>query len=70
MSTNRSNESGSLRYICLLWGLILCAVILASRLGYWYLSDPEYFPITTIKVAASYEHVTHKELEEVLAKFV
>ncbi|MFJ1268971.1 cell division protein FtsQ/DivIB [Legionella lytica] len=70
MSTNRSNESGSLRYICLLWGLILCAVILASRLGYWYLSDPEYFPITTIKVAASYEHVTHKELEDVLAKYV
>ncbi|CAM4400149.1 MAG: Cell division protein FtsQ [Legionella sp.] len=70
MSTNRSNESGSLRYVFLLWGLILCAVILAGRLGYWYLSDAEYFPITTIKVAASYEHVTHKELEDVLAKYV
>jgi cell division protein FtsQ len=45
-------------------------VVLAGRLGYWYLSDPEYFPITTIKVAASYEHVTHKELEDVLAKYV
>jgi cell division protein FtsQ len=43
---------------------------LAGRLGYWYLSDAEYFPITTIKVAASYEHVTHKELEDVLAKYV
>ncbi|WP_058533145.1 cell division protein FtsQ/DivIB [Legionella saoudiensis] len=70
MSTNRSNESGSLRYICLLWGLILCAVILAGRLAYWYLSDAEYFPISTIKVAASYEHVTHKELEDILAKYV
>lgn len=70
MRNNRGNQSGGLRYVCMLWGLILCAALLAGRLGYWYLSDPEYFPITTIKVAASYEHVTHKELESILAKYV
>ncbi|WP_231865933.1 cell division protein FtsQ/DivIB [Legionella fallonii] len=48
----------------------MSAIVLAGRLGYLYVSDAERFPITTIKVAASYQHLTHKELETVLTKYV
>jgi cell division protein FtsQ len=67
---NRRVNSGGLRYTGLLTLLIVSALVLAIRLGYLYLSDAERFPITTIKVAASYRHVTHKELESVLAKYL
>lgn len=70
MTKNRDNDSGDLHYTFLLLGLSLSALFLAARLGYCYLSDAEHFPITTIKVAASYEHVTHKELEGILSKYV
>ena len=70
MNKNRDVDSGNLRYICWLLILTLSAMFLACRLGYYYASDAERFPITTIKVAANYEHVTHKELEGVLAKYL
>ena len=70
MSRHRDSDSGNVRYNCLLWGLSLSALLLAGRLGFCYLSNAEHFPITTIKVAASYEHVTHKEVEGILAKYV
>jgi len=71
-ANNKQNEmqSGGLRYLSLLLLLILSALLLAGRLGFLYLSDAQRFPITTIKVAASYQHVTHKELEAVLAKYL
>ncbi|MFI4918433.1 MAG: cell division protein FtsQ/DivIB [Legionellales bacterium] len=59
---SRPNRAG------LLLLLIGCAVLLAGRLLYLYLANVEHFPISTIKVAASYQHVTHNELEAVLAK--
>jgi cell division protein FtsQ len=67
---NRDSVYGGMYYGFLLGGLVLCAFLLTGRLGYYYLSSADYFPITTIKVAASYEHVTHKELESVLAKYI
>lgn len=70
MIAKRDNSSAETRYGFTLWVLILAAMLLAGRLAYWYLSDAEYFPIATIKVAASYEHVSHKALEAVLAKYV
>ncbi|WP_058499847.1 cell division protein FtsQ/DivIB [Legionella gratiana] len=68
MDKNRSVVSGNLRYICWLLVLSFSAIFLTYRLGYYYLSDAERFPITTIKVAANYEHVTHQELESILSK--
>jgi cell division protein FtsQ len=70
MNKNKHRDSGSLRYIGLLSVLSLSALLLACRIGYYYASDAGRFPITTIKVAANYEHVTHKELEHVLSKYV
>jgi len=54
----------------ILWVLIICALILAGRLAYWYVSDAEQFPINTIKVAATYEHITHQELEQILDNYL
>lgn len=70
MNKNRDVDFGSLRYICWLLVLSLSAIFLTCRLGYYYASDAERFPIATIKVAANYEHVTHKELEGVLSKYL
>lgn len=63
-------NNNSARHNGLLLLLIVSAILLAGRLGYLYVSDAERFPITTIKVAASYQHLTHKELETVLTKYV
>lgn len=63
-------NSGGSRHSGLLALLIISALVLAGRLSYLYLSDAERFPIATIKVAASYQHLTHKELEAILAKYV
>lgn len=66
----READASGLGYIGLLLLLIVFALVLAGRLAYIYLADEQRFPITTIKVAASYQHVTHKELETVLAKYL
>lgn len=61
-------DEQSLKYYGALFCLVAFAILLVGRLVYFLLSDTERFPITTIKVAASYEHVTHKQLESVLAQ--
>jgi cell division protein FtsQ len=63
-------ESNNLRYAGILMLLVFCALLLAGRLVYLYVADAERFPITTIKVAASYQHVTHKELESILSNYL
>lgn len=69
-NNKKTSELSALHYAGILSALILSAIVLAGRLGYLFLADAERFPITTIKVAASYQHVTHKELENVLTKYV
>lgn len=69
-TTETAIDSSGLRYMGLLLVLFISALVLAGRLGFLYLADPERFPIATIKVAATYEHLTHKELEHILAKHV
>lgn len=66
----RGTDSNNLKYSGLLLLLVGCALVLAARLVYFYVADSERFPIATVKVAASYEHVTHKELELILAKYL
>lgn len=63
----RENDSSRVSSGGLLLLLLLSALVLAGRLAYIYLSDAERFPVTTVKVAASYEHISHKELETILA---
>ncbi|KTD52589.1 cell division protein FtsQ [Legionella quinlivanii] len=63
-------EKGQLRYASVLSLLIACALFLAARLIYLFVADPERFPISTVKIAASYHHISHKQLEEVLEKYL
>jgi cell division protein FtsQ len=54
---NERTETGtsSPSYVGLLLFLMVVGALLAVRLGYVYLSDANRFPVTTIKVAASYQ---------------
>lgn len=54
------------RYAGILIVLIGLALLLTGRLIYIYFADPIRFPIKTVKVTASYEHVQQKDLEQVL----
>lgn len=63
-------DRGQLRYASVLSLLIACALFLAARLIYLYVADPLRFPINTVKIAASYHHISHKELEAILEKHI
>jgi len=67
---NQEEQSSPLNFYGILLGLLFIALLLACRLTYYYLSDAQRFPISTIKVAATYKHMTHKELETVLSKYL
>lgn len=60
-------DTGRLRYTGFLMLLIAFAFVLATRLIYLFLADAERFPIATVKIAADYQHISHKDLEKVLA---
>ncbi len=65
-----SMETERLRYASLLTLLILCALLLTARLIYLFLADAQRFPIGTVKVAATYQHITRKQLESVLSNYL
>jgi cell division protein FtsQ len=67
---DREVKSSGLHYTGILLLLIVSALVLAGRLGFMYLADNDRFPVNTIKVAASYQHVIHKEIETILAKYL
>ncbi|STX29998.1 cell division protein FtsQ [Legionella beliardensis] len=64
-----SAHKGQLRYASLLTFLVLCALCLAARLIYLFIADAERFPINTVKIAAAYNHISHKQLESILEEF-
>ena len=63
-------NTGRLRYASFLMVLVVFAFILAARLIYLFMADPQRFPINTVKITASYQHITHKQLESVLTKYL
>lgn len=64
-----SAEKGRLHYAGFLTILIGLALLLAARLLYLFVADPERFPINTVKIVASYQHITHKQLETILDNY-
>lgn len=64
-----SADTGRLRYTSLLTLLIVCAFLLSARIGYLFLADAHRFPISTVKIAANYQHITRKQLEFVLSNY-
>lgn len=65
-----SGNTGRLRYASFLTMLIVCAIFLAAHLFYLFVADAERFPINTVKIVASYQHITRKQLEGVLANYL
>ena len=63
-------ETGRLRYASLLTLLSVCALLLTARLMYMFLADAQRFPISTVKIAANYQHITRKQLESVLSDYL
>lgn len=61
-------DTGRLRYAGFLAVLVAIALILAARLIYLFIADPLRFPINTIKIGATYHHISHKQLESILSK--
>jgi len=47
--------------------LVVCACLLSARLAYVTLSDAARFPIHTVKIEATYEHITRETLEAILS---
>ena len=58
------------RHFYFLTILVFSALILAFRLAYLFCSDAALFPVAAVRVAASYRHVSHQELEAILAPYV
>ncbi|MBA2650902.1 MAG: FtsQ-type POTRA domain-containing protein [Tatlockia sp.] len=62
--------SGRLRYASFLMVLIAAAFVLATRLIYLYMASPQRFPINTVKIAASYQHINRQQLESLLSNYL
>lgn len=62
-------EKGRNHYAGMLTVLILCALLLSARVCYLFLADAQRFPINTVKIAASYQHISHKQLEVILSRY-
>jgi cell division protein FtsQ len=65
-----NGKKRGLRSTSLLGCLILCAMFLAARIIYLILSDAQRYPINTVKIGATYEHIDRKQLESILAKYI
>lgn len=63
-------DSLNFRYLTVLILLIACMFFFAGRMIYWYAADSIRFPINIVKIAATYEHISHKQLEVILAPYV
>lgn len=57
------------RFTGFLMMLIICAILLIARLVYLYLADPQRYPISTIKITATYQHLTRPQIEVVLSRY-
>lgn len=62
-----SSNTARFRYGATLLFLVMLILLLSSRLIYLVLSDAKRFPINTVKIAASYDHISRHRLEQVLS---
>lgn len=63
-------EESKPQHTALLIGLVIAAIFLSLRLCYLFLADAQRFPIQKVKITASYQHLSHKELESVLSGYL
>lgn len=65
-----SIEKKSFHSISLLLCLIVCALGLSIHLLYIFLADAQRFPVNIVKVSATYQHITRKQLQAVLNNYL
>ena len=65
-----SREALQSRYWSKLGVLLFFLLLLAGHLLYLVLTNPVNFPINTVKISATYQHITRSELEEKLLPFL
>lgn len=63
-------KTGRLQQAVVSLSLFTLACLLLTRLLYIYLGNTERYPINTIKMIASYEHISHQQLENILASYL
>ena len=63
-------ETGRLRYTSFLTIWVVLALLLMARLAYVFLADAERFPINTVKIGATYQHITRDQLQSVLSHYL
>lgn len=63
------SKEGRLRFAGHLTILLICALLLSARLIFSFLSDAQRFPINTVKISATYQHITRHQLETILANY-
>lgn len=62
--------SGRLRFFGFLTFLIVCALALAAHIFYLFLADEQRFPVNAVKITTSYEHISRRQLERILVKYL
>lgn len=62
-----SLDNTRFRYGVTLCFLVLSMLLLSGRLLYLLACDAGRFPINTVKIAASYDHITRQDLEKILS---
>ena len=60
----------SMRYVTGIGGLVVCMLALGVHLVYLLLQNPAYFPVNTVKVTATYAHVSRQEMQTILSAHV
>jgi len=68
MRINAGRFSGNTTSLLIL--LLVCALLLVTRVTYLLLDDPKRFPINTVKISASYQNISRNELEDILRPYL
>ena len=58
------------RYTFFLTALTILALGLSIRLLYVYVSDPARFPIRTVKIVGTYDHIDREDIARVVAPYI
>jgi cell division protein FtsQ len=53
-----------------LFVLLMCLMMLLGHLLYLILTNPVYFPVNTVKIVASYQHISRTQLEKKLQPYL
>ncbi|WP_133130395.1 cell division protein FtsQ/DivIB [Legionella yabuuchiae] len=64
------SSKARLRYSSHLTLLIIFALLLSLRLLYLFIADPSRFPINTIQISATYQHISRTQLEKILSNYM